>query len=249
MESNKYIDRIDCLKQLPQDVNKFLMMEPLLSDMPKLDLDGIHWVVVGGETNKKKKFREMKEEWVINIRDQVKSAGLPFMFKHWHGKTHNTKEALLEGKIWAEYPDSIENNMDRRGGSMEIIYETKGMAKEYAPLGVNLYLGCTHGCTYCYAPKTLRRKRDDFKTKIQFRNKVLEKLAKDAEALNEKGDKREILLSFETDIYQPLDEDKDITRQAIEILIKNNLKFTILTKGGTRAVRDFDLLESLDAML
>jgi len=87
-----------------------------LSDMPKLDLDGIHWVVVGGETNKKMKFRPMEDEWVINIRDQVKVAGLPFMFKHWPGKTHNSKEALLEGEIWAEFPDSVVNNFDRDAG-------------------------------------------------------------------------------------------------------------------------------------
>jgi len=112
VESDKYIDRIDHLKKLPSDVNKFIMMEPLLSPMPKIDLNEIHWVVVGGETNSKGKFRSLKEQWVIDIRDQVKSAGLPFMFKHWPGKTHNAKEALLEGKIWNEYPESIQVNMD-----------------------------------------------------------------------------------------------------------------------------------------
>ena len=88
------------------------MLEPLLSDMPKLDLEGIHWVVVGGETNKSMKFREMKEEWVINIQDQVKFIVFHFMFKHWPGKTRNTSEALLEGEVWEEYPESIFNNMD-----------------------------------------------------------------------------------------------------------------------------------------
>ena len=112
VESDKYIDRIDHLKNLPPEVNKFIMMEPLLSSMPKLDLDRINWVVVGGETNKKMDFRPIKEEWVVNIRDQVKSAGLPFMFKHWPGKTHNSKKALLEGKIWAEYPESLLVHMD-----------------------------------------------------------------------------------------------------------------------------------------
>jgi len=112
VESNKYLDRIDHLKKLPSEVNKFLMLEPLLSEMPKLDLDGIHWVVVGGETNQKMKFRPMEEKWVIDIRDQVKNAGLPFMFKHWPGKTHNIKEALLEGEIWAEFPDSVHENID-----------------------------------------------------------------------------------------------------------------------------------------
>lgn len=112
VESNKYTHRINHLKRLPSEVNKFLMLEPLLSDMPELDLKGIHWVVVGGETNKKMKFRPMEEEWVIGIRDQVKEAGIPFMFKHWPGKTHNATKALLEGKVWAEYPESVVNNVD-----------------------------------------------------------------------------------------------------------------------------------------
>jgi protein gp37 len=112
VESNKYLYRIDHLRRLPPEVNKFLMLEPLLTSMPELDLNGIHWVVVGGETNKKMKFRPMEEKWVIDIRDQVKEAGLPFMFKHWPSKEHNAREALLEGRIWAEYPESVEQNMD-----------------------------------------------------------------------------------------------------------------------------------------
>lgn len=107
VESNEYVDRIEQLKNLAPDVNKFILMEPLLSSMPKLNLDGISWVVVGGETNKKMKFRPMKIEWVRDIRDQVKNAGLPFMFKHWPGRTHNSKVALLDGKIWDEYPASL----------------------------------------------------------------------------------------------------------------------------------------------
>ena len=112
VESDQYLDRIGHLKSLPPAVNKFIMMEPLLSDMPQLDLNGIHWVVVGGETNKRMNFRPMEEAWVINIRDQVKSAGLPFMFKHWPGKHHNVQEALLEGQIWNEFPESVVNNVD-----------------------------------------------------------------------------------------------------------------------------------------
>jgi len=112
VESNKYLDRIDQLKKLLPEVNKFLMLEPLLSEMPKLDLDGIDWVVVGGETDERMRFRPMKEEWIIDIRDQVKNAGLPFMFKHWPGRTHNVKEALLEGEIWWEYPESVLHNID-----------------------------------------------------------------------------------------------------------------------------------------
>ena len=106
IESEKYLDRIDHLKKLPPEVNKFIMMEPLLTPMPKIDLNGIDWVVVGGETNSKGRFRPMKVQWVTDIRDQVKSAGLPFMFKHWPGKSHNSKPALLQGRIWKEYPPS-----------------------------------------------------------------------------------------------------------------------------------------------
>ncbi len=111
VESDKYLDRIDHLKRLPTEVNKFIMMEPLLSPMPKIDLNGIDWVVVGGETNKKGRFRPLKEEWVTDIRDQVKSAGLPFMFKHWPGYRHNSKKAFLQGKIWDEYPPSLLTNI------------------------------------------------------------------------------------------------------------------------------------------
>jgi len=107
VESDKYIDRINQLKKLPENVNKFLLIEPLLGPISQLDLDGIHWVVVGGETNQKMRFRPMKEKWALDIRDQVKGAGLPFMFKHWPGKTANSKPAMLEGKIWDEYPESI----------------------------------------------------------------------------------------------------------------------------------------------
>jgi protein gp37 len=112
VESEKYLDRIDHLKKLPTEVNKFIMMEPLLSQMPKLDLNGIDWVVVGGETNSKGRFRPIRQRWVTDIRDQVKSAGLPFMFKHWPDKSHNSRPALLQGKIWKEYPPSLLKNID-----------------------------------------------------------------------------------------------------------------------------------------
>jgi protein gp37 len=105
VESNKYIDRIDHLKRLPQEVNKFIIMEPLLSDMPELDLNGIDWVIVGGETGPN--FRPMDVEWAKGIRDQVKDAGIPFMYKHPACREQNSVEALLDDKRWAEYPESI----------------------------------------------------------------------------------------------------------------------------------------------
>jgi len=181
VESNKHLDRIDHLKELPPEVHKFLMLEPLLSEMPELDLKGIDWVIVGGETSKKKRFRPMKEEWVIGIRDQVKKAGIPFMFKHRPGRNHNQTEALLEGKRWEEFPESILSNVARNvvsaseqtvkdlgvtiGDKHAFAYEAKtGIAetepfqkKQLADLACNIGNICIFGCTYCYVPSIVRK--------------------------------------------------------------------------------------------
>ena len=123
-----------------------------------------------------------------------------------------------------------------------IIYEPRGRALEYAPLAVSLYHGCGHGCSYCYVPAALKTDKDHF-SKPYVRKDALLKLEKDASDLAAHNDKREILMSFTTDPYQPMEEKLGITRKAIEILIKHNLHFTVLTKGGLLSTRDFDLLE------
>jgi len=122
-----------------------------------------------------------------------------------------------------------------------IIYEPRGRAREYAPLALNIYRGCSHGCIYCYAPTCLYQSRDTFQKEISPRKDILREIKKEAPKM--KGDKREILLSFTSDPYQPIELDLKLTRQVIQILIENDLTFTILTKGGFRAIRDFDLLE------
>ncbi|AFV22848.1 radical SAM domain-containing protein [Methanolobus psychrophilus R15] len=122
-----------------------------------------------------------------------------------------------------------------------IIYEANGRAREYSELAANLYRGCSHGCTYCYAPSATFRNRVDFSIPSVRRN-VIEQLIKDAEELQESDETRSILLSFTTDPYQPIDVDEKLTRQAIKILHEHNLKVEILTKGGKRSERDFDLL-------
>jgi len=127
---------------------------------------------------------------------------------------------------------------------MKIIYEPKGKAKEYATLAVNLYKGCTHGCRYCFAPKIPWISSEEYYTDASPKDDAIEKLKKDVRKLGE--DTPEILLSFQGDVYQPAEMDLQLTRQAIQVFIENSLPFTILTKGGTRAVRDFDLLEHYD---
>ena len=125
-----------------------------------------------------------------------------------------------------------------------VIYETKGKAREYCELAANLYRGCSHGCIYCYAPSATYRQREDFYNNVTPRSNILKQLEKDAVELQRSGETRSVLLSFTTDPYQKLDVKEKLTRNAIKILHSHNLKVTILTKGGRRSERDFDLLSS-----
>jgi len=122
-----------------------------------------------------------------------------------------------------------------------IVYEPRGRALEYAPLAVSLYHGCEHGCTYCYAPSALKMDRANF-LKPYVRKDALIRLEKDAAELASIGDTREILMSFTTDPYQPIEEKLRITRAALEILMKYKLHVNILTKNGLLSTRDFDIL-------
>lgn len=129
---------------------------------------------------------------------------------------------------------------------MSIIYEPTGRAREYAALAANLYAGCSHGCKYCYAPAALRRDKDSFHTNPHPRVKILTEFKKDCQRLQGKN-ASPILFSFTTDPYQPCDEIHQITRQGIKLLHEHGLAVEILTKGGMRATRDFDLLTERDA--
>lgn len=123
---------------------------------------------------------------------------------------------------------------------MSVIYEPSGKAREYSPLALNLYRGCGHGCIYCYAPACLKMQKSEFFQAPAPRPGVLDKLAREAARM--RGDRREILLCFTTDPYQPLDEVERLTRRALEIMEDNRLVPQVLTKGGARAARDLDIL-------
>jgi len=126
----------------------------------------------------------------------------------------------------------------------KIIYEPSGRAKEYCDLAVNLYKGCSHACEYCYAPSATFTSRKDFNNQQEPRKNIIEKLRVDAQ--RNPGSGEHVLLSFTSDAYQRLDEDLQLTRQAIKILKNNGYNIVILTKAGKRAERDFDLLNNND---
>ncbi len=101
VETELYRSRIDDLRQTRAHV-KFLSLEPLLSPLPDLELDGIDWVIVGGESGPK--ARPMREDWVTDIRDQCRRARVPFFFKQWGGTNKKKAGRLLEGRTWDELP-------------------------------------------------------------------------------------------------------------------------------------------------
>lgn len=127
---------------------------------------------------------------------------------------------------------------------MRVIYEPKGRALEYSLLAINHYTGCDHGCTYCYVPSILHVPSSQFK-KPKVRTNVFKYLAR--EAPRYAGTDKRVLLCFTCDPYQQLDEKEKLTRSVIKVLKNNDIPFQVLTKGGLRAVRDFDLYKEGDA--
>lgn len=123
---------------------------------------------------------------------------------------------------------------------MKIIYEPRGKAREYSPLAANLYKGCGHGCSYCYAPDATFTDKEIFK-QARPRPGVINDLEK--QAMKDAGDPRPVLLSFTSDPYQPIEEELYLTRTAILMLQQANRPVRILTKGGFRATKDFWLLK------
>jgi protein gp37 len=104
IEADDYAYRAELLKQTPAAV-KFVSLEPLLSPLPPLKLDGLDWVIVGGE--RCAGARKMEHKWVIPIRDTCVAKGIPFFFKKWSTpkmKADRVGEDLIDGKAWREFP-------------------------------------------------------------------------------------------------------------------------------------------------
>ena len=101
VESEKYLYRIDHLRRTKARV-KFLSIEPLLGPLGTLNLRGIDWVIVGGESGPG--ARPMSAEWVKDLRDQCRRAGVAFFFKQWGGVQKKKTGRTLEGRTWDEMP-------------------------------------------------------------------------------------------------------------------------------------------------
>lgn len=112
VEDKKHgVPRIDKLRNIDATI-KFLSVEPLLEDIGEIDLTGIHWVIVGGESGAK--ARPMKKEWALNVKRQCEEQNVAFFFKQWGTwgadgvkRSKKTNGRILNGKEWNEYPEHI----------------------------------------------------------------------------------------------------------------------------------------------
>ena len=101
VETARYLFRLRHLKEVSAAV-RFVSAEPLLGPLTGIDLDGIDWLIAGGESGAH--ARPMEAEWAIELRDRCADRGVPFFFKQWGGRTPKTAGRTLDGRTWDEYP-------------------------------------------------------------------------------------------------------------------------------------------------
>ncbi|MBX7136292.1 MAG: phage Gp37/Gp68 family protein [Fimbriimonadaceae bacterium] len=104
VENKDYLWRMDSLRRTSARI-KFLSIEPLLGPIGKINLRGIDWVIVGGESGPG--ARPMSAEWVKDIRNQCQRAGVAFFFKQWGGVQKKRHGRELEGRTWDEMPELV----------------------------------------------------------------------------------------------------------------------------------------------
>jgi protein gp37 len=109
VEDRKYgLPRIEDLRNTRAGV-RFLSVEPLLEDLGKVNLRGVDWMIVGGESGAG--ARPMKKEWVLQLRDQCQRNGIPFFFKQWGGVRKKSAGRRLAGRTYDEFPRRVTNEV------------------------------------------------------------------------------------------------------------------------------------------
>jgi protein gp37 len=102
IENMKVAKRADSIRQISQATVRFISAEPLLGSLDQLNLDGIEWVIGGGESGPH--HRECREEWALSLRDRCVEQGVAFFWKQWGGRTPKAGGRELTGEVWDEYP-------------------------------------------------------------------------------------------------------------------------------------------------
>jgi protein gp37 len=104
VESAAQLDRIADLRAVPAAV-RFVSAEPLLGPLSGIDLSGIHWLIAGGESGHR--ARPVAAAWLRSLRDDSRTAGVPFFFKQWGGRTPKAGGRVLDGRTWDEMPEML----------------------------------------------------------------------------------------------------------------------------------------------
>jgi protein gp37 len=105
VETANFRTRITLLRKVPATV-RFVSFEPLIASVGKLNLKGIHWAIVGGESGPR--ARPMKTEWVDKIESQCREYGTAFFFKQWGGKRKKTTGRVYRNRTWNEFPADLQ---------------------------------------------------------------------------------------------------------------------------------------------
>jgi protein gp37 len=119
IENRRFTLRADSLRRVDAAV-RFISAEPLLGPLDKLKLNGIDWLIAGGESGRG--HRPVRAEWVRDLRDRCVSEGVPFFFKQWGGHTSKSGGRSLDGRIWDQMPSpaSGEGRLGRLGGLVRV---------------------------------------------------------------------------------------------------------------------------------
>jgi protein gp37 len=104
IETDELTPRADAMREVPAAV-RFLSCEPLLGPLPSLNLEGIDWCIVGGESGPN--ARPMNPDWMRDIRDRCQDAGVAFFFKQHGGRTPKAGGRELDGRKWDEFPNVV----------------------------------------------------------------------------------------------------------------------------------------------
>ncbi len=141
VEDRKHgLPRIEHLRQAPAKV-RFLSIEPLLEDLGEINLSGITWVIVGGESGPG--ARPMKREWVVSIRRQCRQQRVSFFFKQWGGVRKAKNGRLLDGRTYDEYPERVLKPVPERSACIAWAAEFGRGLRASAP--------AVGGCLHCHS--------------------------------------------------------------------------------------------------
>jgi protein gp37 len=114
IENRRFVHRADALREVPAAV-RFISAEPLLGPLDGLTLQGIDWLIAGGESGHR--HRRVDPDWVRALRDRCVEERVAFFFKQWGGRTAKAGGRLLDGRMWDGMPGRVSGNAEREGAS------------------------------------------------------------------------------------------------------------------------------------